>query len=293
MTSRRVVLCADDYGLAPGVGSAIRELMAAGRVSAVSCMSISRFWPEEAARLADVRGDVDVGLHLTLTDQAPLGAMPRTAPGGRLPPFGVMLRRSYAGRLDREELRAELARQHDAFVEGRGREPDFLDGHHHVHQLPLIRELVADLFRERLAGRDAYVRTCAEPVGAILRRRVSVGRHLAFAWPGRALRRVLARHRIPSNRGYSGAYDFSPRVAYAVLFDRFVSEARDGMLINCHPGFVDAALTESDSLTAGREREREFLGGPEFLRTLARRHVVLGRFHPGTPRWATAPPVDR
>ncbi len=280
MTSRRIVLCADDYGLAPGVGRAVRELAAAGRVSAVSCMAISPSWLEEASRLSGVRGDVDVGLHLTLTDQAPLGPMPRTAPGGRLPPFRVMLRRSYAGRLDREELRAELARQHDAFVEGRGREPDFLDGHHHVHQLPIIRELVADLFRRRLSNPDAYVRTCAESVSAILRRRVSVWRHLAFAAPDLGLRRVLARHRIPSNRGYSGAYDFSPRVPYAVLFDRFVSEARDGMLINCHPGFVDAALVESDSLTSGREREREFLAGPEFLETLARRRVVLDRLRP-------------
>jgi chitin disaccharide deacetylase len=234
---------------------------------------------------------VDVGLHLTLTDQKPLGPMPRSAPSGRLPPFGAMLRGSYTGRLDREELRTELARQHDAFVEGRGREPDFLDGHHHVHQLPIIRELVADLFRERLSGRNAYVRTCAEPVGAILRRRVAVGRHLSFAWPGRGLRRVLARDRIPSNRGYSGAYDFSARVPYAVLFDRFLFEARDGMLINCHPGFVDAALVESDSLTAGREREYRFLSGTGLPETLARRRVVLGRLRPETGSEAPEPPA--
>ena len=289
MTSRRIVLCADDYGLAPGIGRAIRELVAAGRVSAVSCMVISPFWPEEASRLLDLRGDAAIGLHLTLTDQAPLGPLPRIAPGGRLPPFGVMLRRSYAGRLDREELRAELARQYDAFVKSWGREPDFLDGHHHVHQLPVIRELVADLFRDRISGRDAYVRTCAEPVGAILRRRVSVGRHLAFAWPGRGLRRMLARRRIPSNRGYSGAYDFSPRVPYAALFDRFLSEARDGMLVNCHPGFVDAALNDSDSLTWGREREYQFLRGEEFLETLARRRVVLGCLLPVTGPEAAEP----
>ena len=289
MRPARIVLCADDYGLAPGLGRAIRELLARRRLSAVSCMSVGPHWREEAARLSEV-GDADVGLHLTLTEQEPLGRLPRTAPAGRLPRFGQMLRLAYAGRLDREELRGELARQFDAFVAARGREPDFLDGHHHVQQLPIVRTLVADLFSTRLAGRAAYVRTCAEPWGAILRRRAFAFHHLAFAWPGRGLRRVLERRGIPTNRGYAGAYDFSPRIPYAVLFDRFLSQARDGLLVNCHPGFVDGALRERDALTEGREREYEFLSGPAFPETLFRRGVVLDRLRPRAEGPAVPPP---
>jgi len=283
----RIVLCADDYGVAPGVGRAIRDLVARRRLSAVSCMAVAPYWREEAMKLAQLGADVDIGLHLTLTDQAPLGPLPRTAPCGRMPRFGEMLRRSYAGRIEREELRGELARQYDAFVAAIGREPDFLDGHHHVQQLPIIREVVADLFADRLSGRDAYVRTCAEKAATIVKRRVFVTHHLAFAWPGRGLRRVLDRRGIPSNDGYSGAYDFSPRLPYAVLFDRFVSAARDGHLVNCHPGLVDEALAAADSLTSGRELEYAFFSGEQLTETLARRGLTLDRLR---PRSQAAPP---
>ncbi|HVT56350.1 MAG TPA: ChbG/HpnK family deacetylase, partial [Xanthobacteraceae bacterium] len=35
---RRIVLCADDYALSPGVSAGIRELLAAGRLNATSVM---------------------------------------------------------------------------------------------------------------------------------------------------------------------------------------------------------------------------------------------------------------
>jgi predicted glycoside hydrolase/deacetylase ChbG (UPF0249 family) len=37
---RRIVICADDYALSPGVSAGIRELLAAGRLNATSVMTI-------------------------------------------------------------------------------------------------------------------------------------------------------------------------------------------------------------------------------------------------------------
>src|SRR4051794_20452051 len=85
------VLCADDYGLSPGISSAIRDLIARGRLSAPSCMTMSPFWPDHASWLKPYADQVDVGLHLTLTAPPPLGSMPRTAPDGRLPPLPVLM----------------------------------------------------------------------------------------------------------------------------------------------------------------------------------------------------------
>lgn len=272
---RRIVLCADDYAIAPGVSRAIRDLAAGRRISATSCMTLMPSWPEEGRQLR-AAADIDVGLHLTLTDQVPLGSMPLTAPEGRLPSFGVLLRRAYRGAVDRGEIRAELDRQVDAFESVMGRRPDFLDGHHHAHQLPVIREMVADVFRARLGGPRAYVRTCAESWGAILRRRVSVGRAVVFSIPGRGLRLVLDRHGAPSNHGYAGAYDFSSRVPYETLFRRLLVSVRDGTLINCHPGFVDEDLAARDSLTVPREAEYRFFSGPAFPALLEERGIALG-----------------
>ncbi len=50
-----VVLCADDYGLAPGVSAGIRELLDAGRLSATGAMTLSPHWAAEGPRLAAAR----------------------------------------------------------------------------------------------------------------------------------------------------------------------------------------------------------------------------------------------
>ena len=60
MTKTPFILCADDYGLAPGVGRAIRNLIERGRLSATSCMTAGRFWPEEA-RLLQPLGGHEIG----------------------------------------------------------------------------------------------------------------------------------------------------------------------------------------------------------------------------------------
>ena len=38
MSERRIILCADDYGISPAVSAAIRDLIARGRINATSVM---------------------------------------------------------------------------------------------------------------------------------------------------------------------------------------------------------------------------------------------------------------
>src|SRR5690242_13463328 len=67
---QRVILCADDYAIAPGVSRAILALIDRGRLTATSCMAASRFWPEHAGWLRPRAGKADIGLHFTLTNAA-------------------------------------------------------------------------------------------------------------------------------------------------------------------------------------------------------------------------------
>jgi predicted glycoside hydrolase/deacetylase ChbG (UPF0249 family) len=161
-----VALCADDYGIAPGVDDGIVALAEAGRISAISCMTVLPRWPAAAQRLPPLAATVEIGLHFTLTLLAPLGTMPGLAPDGRLPPLGRLLAAAAARRLDRAEIAAEFARQWDAFTAALGRPPDFVDGHQHVHQFPVVRDAVA----AALAGRPVWLRKTATPPGRLLRR---------------------------------------------------------------------------------------------------------------------------
>lgn len=274
-----VTLCADDYGLAPGVGAAIRDLIARGRLQATGCMTGSPHWPAEAGLLKPLADRADIGLHVTLTDQRPLGPMPGLAPEGRLPPLGRLLKLALARRLDRAEIACEVDRQFDAFVAALGRAPDFIDGHHHVHQLPIVREVVLDLWRRRMGGRG-WVRSCFEPHRDILRRGVSPLRAHVISELGRSFRRRLERARVPHNTSFRGVYDFSGRVPFDRLFATFTAHPRGRTLVMVHPGLVDDALREADSLTGQREVEYRFLASDDCDQVLTAGGITLARLAP-------------
>ncbi|AWK85473.1 ChbG/HpnK family deacetylase [Azospirillum thermophilum] len=270
-----VLLCADDYGLSPGVNRAICDLIAAGRLTATSVMSLCPHWPSGAEALKALAGKADVGLHFTLTDQRPLGALPGLAPDGKLPPLGRLMRLAYTGGLDGREIRGELARQIDAFTAAWGGPPAYIDGHQHVHQLPTVRDAVV----EALAGLPgAYVRACGEPAGAVLRRGISVPKTLLIGGLGGGLARMVRRRSIPANDRFAGVYDFSGRIPFGALMARFLDEPRGRTLVMVHPGIPDEALRQADSLVEQRRVEYDYLRGPEFAALLAERGLRLGRF---------------
>lgn len=273
-----ITLCADDYGLAPGVSHAIRALIGQGRLQATGCMTGSPHWPAAAAALKPLDGLADIGLHLTLTDQVPLGAMPALAPDGRLPSLPRLLKLALTRRLDHAEIAAELTRQFDAFEAHFGRPPDFLDGHHHVHQLPVIGDVVLSLWRRRMA--KGWVRSCVEPRAAIMARRVDPLRALVISELGYGFRRKLKAAGVPHNLSFRGVYDFSGRIPFAELFRRFTDKPGARSLMMAHPGLVDDALRAADSLTGQREVEFRFLGSDECALSLADRHLTLSRLLP-------------
>ena len=144
--SRPIIVCADDFGIAPGVSDAICGLIAAGRLSATSCMTALPHWTVGAASLQSVVAEfpADVGLHLTLTDHPPLTRASGLGEHGRLPPLARLLPRALMRGLNREAVLDELRAQLDAFEDAWGAPPDYIDGHQHVHILPIVREAVID-----------------------------------------------------------------------------------------------------------------------------------------------------
>ena len=136
----RFVLCADDFALSEGVSAAILALLREGRVTATSAMTNRENWARAAPRLREFAGRADLGVHLNLTCGHSLALMSRFAPTGELPPFGRVLRGALSGRLPLAEIADEFRRQIDAFAAAMGREPDFLDGHQHVHAFPGVRD---------------------------------------------------------------------------------------------------------------------------------------------------------
>ena len=274
---RRIWLCADDYGMAPGVNDAIRRLIAARRINATSVMTAApHLGTDEAGALteANAQGQAAIGLHVTLTAPfKPLSAGFAPLRGGAFLPQTELMRLAMTRRLNVDMLTIEIATQVEAFVATFGRLPAYLDGHQHVQLLPQVRDAFLKVTAETAPG--AWVRQCGRPRGA---RPLHQPKALVIDILNVGFRTKAARLGVATNPAFAGAYSFNPKADFKKTFPRFLKGLPDGGLIMCHPGFVDAALQSLDSLTTLREQEFAFFSSDAFPAVLAAHHVELA--HP-------------
>jgi predicted glycoside hydrolase/deacetylase ChbG (UPF0249 family) len=274
---RHIWLCADDYGIAPGVSAAIRQLMAARRLNATSAMMPAESLDPDAATalLRALPDRAAIGLHVTLT--APFRPLsPGFSPlhDGAFLPMPHLLGRALLRSLDAGALRREVEAQFGRFQALFGRPPAFVDGHQHVHLFPQIRDAV--LAASAGAG-VAWVRQCGRAAGgftpgdlkAMLLDRLS-----------RTFRARAVALGIATNPAFAGTYTFREDADFPALFPRFLDRLPEGGVVMCHPGRVDATLTRLDPLTTLRERELAFFEGDAFTQVLERAGV---RLYPDTP----------
>ncbi len=290
--ARPLTVCADDFGLAPGIDAAILDLVDRGRLAAVSCMVLGASWPCSASSLRASRANIEVGLHFTLTHLAPAGPLPRLAPHGQLPALAALVRSALSRRVDQGEIATELQRQIDRFEAAMGAPPDFIDGHQHVHQLPGVRNAVLAVMHQRLANRGAWLRYPAMPPGDGLIHGVAIARSWAVSALGLGFRDAGTRLGIPGNGTFRGIRNGVGEPRFAELFRRFVRRLGPRPLLMCHPGLEgDPFVTDPDGATAARRDEHAFLASDEFLACLAERRLRLAglgcRRHPaiGTGPW--------
>ncbi|MGY4500737.1 hypothetical protein ACVWYH_004668 [Bradyrhizobium sp. GM24.11] len=127
-TPRRIWLCADDYGISPGVNRAIRDLIERGRLNATSVMmvgpAIERGEIDALQAAAKTSPRCAIGLHVTLSAPfRPLTMHFRPLDGDMFMAFPKLLRAGLMRRLDREFFRNEVRAQLAAFAEAFGRAP--------------------------------------------------------------------------------------------------------------------------------------------------------------------------
>jgi hypothetical protein len=273
---RRIWLCADDYGISPGVNRAIRDLIERGRLNATSVMvvgpAIGRVEVRALQDAAAGNPDCAIGLHATLTAPfAPLTMHFRPLYGGMFLPLGRKLRGSLLRRHDREIIAAELRAQIAAFVELFGRTPDYVDGHQHVQLFPQIRD--AFLSAVSAAAPNAWVRQCGRTLP--LPQRLGAPKALLLDVLSKQFRARAARADLGFNPGFAGAYDFQTQTDFEGLMRGFLDGLPDGGLVMCHPGHVDETLISLDPFTHQREREHAYLGGDRFPALLAAHNVTL------------------
>jgi chitin disaccharide deacetylase len=250
-----LIICADDFGYSPAVDAGIAQLIALGRLTATSCLTAAPRWPEAAVVARSLVGRADLGLHLDLVEFARLASLPRLLISARL------------GLLDRRSVREQIATQLSRFEDAVGAAPDYVDGHQHVHQPPLIATELLEELRQRYAGRLPWIRV-SQPAGSSLKSRIIA------ATGARQLAASAARAGFRHTRRLLGSYDFGAEPPYEARLGAWVDEVREGDALMVHPANGE---THGDVLGAARQREFTALASPTFAAQLARAGVVPAR----------------
>lgn len=267
---RRLIVCADDMGLHPGINAGILQCHKKGIVTSAS-VSPSGVAFEEACRMIRSVPQLDVGVHLTLVGEAPVSdpaLLPTLAPGGRFPAdYTVLFRRLLMRRVREEEVERELCAQ-VARARDAGLALSHLDSHQHVHLHPALLPVVL-----RLAGRFG--------VGAL--------RAASRAIPMTAMKPALIS--LFARRGVA-------RIRRAGLRtpDTFLGLADTGRLdetrllrllarlpvgtseLVCHPGAGDAAIATAYPWGFRWDAEAAALTSPAVREALARERIQLAAY---------------
>ncbi|MBI9073911.1 MAG: ChbG/HpnK family deacetylase [Desulfatibacillum sp.] len=133
----KLIVHGDDFGLTPGVNQGIVRAYSQGILTSTSLVASGDAF-DDAIGLARQHTGLDVGVHLTLTDEKPLTqAMEAFFTGETLPSRQTFTLALAMGRLDLSAAKRELCAQVEKVLDS-GIAPTHLDSHQFVHLLPGI-----------------------------------------------------------------------------------------------------------------------------------------------------------
>jgi chitin disaccharide deacetylase len=260
----RLIVNADDFGLAPGVNRAILELHAAEVLTSATLMAQAGA-TEEAVKMALAMPTLGVGCHIVLVDGTPVSGKNKVPSlidrktGIFYPSLSPLLRRLFTARIRSAEVEAEASAQ-IALLQSFGLRLTHIDTHKHIHMFPGILRPVLR------AAKAAGIRTVRNPFEPIWSLNATTNAPEMRRAEVILLRRFESRfRRIVEEEGF-----LTTDGAIGVLATGTVNIATVNALITAmpegtfelvsHPGYRDEQLTKANTrLLESREIERNAL----------------------------------
>ncbi|KAM6119741.1 carbohydrate deacetylase [Phoenicopterus ruber ruber] len=151
MLQVKLIVTGDDFGYCPRRNQGIVDCFLAGAISNVSLL-VNGSAAADAAKLAR-RYNIPIGLHANLSEGSPVCEVLKTNSSllnqdgffhGKMG-FRTALSK---GLLNMSEVKQELKAQVELFHELTGHLPPHMDGHQHIHVLPEVRHVFAEVLEE-------------------------------------------------------------------------------------------------------------------------------------------------
>ncbi len=263
--AKGIIVCADDFAVNESASLGIAKLARMGRISATSAMVLPARWPRDVALLQDLRGQIDVGLHLDWTSEFAVAA-------GHGLSLGAAMRRAVFGGFDPVQAAQVIEQQLDLFESHWQAAPDYVDGHQHVQQFSGIREALVAVLTRRYGTQAVkpYLRISRSARGS-----ADIKAWVIAVMGAGAINKIAANAGITRAKALFGIYDFAGDTArYAALMARWLAQAPEGSIIMCHPA---QAAEPGDEIGMARAQEFAYLGSADYTAALQHAGVVLVR----------------
>ncbi|GEA21806.1 ChbG/HpnK family deacetylase [Vibrio harveyi] len=249
---KRIIVCADDYGMSPHVDNAILDLIKNERISATSCMTQALDWKSSARSLQPLIKKVAVGLHFDLSHHISLKKL---------------ITRSIFNKHDIQSIIDTLKCQLDSFEDQMNCHPKYIDGHQHIHMFPKIREAVLKEIYFRYSNDTLWIRN---PVVSIYGHDSPL-KAIAMKFLNYGFLTQIKNHGFNTNHSFSGLYSFDDNADFAKLMENWIDKASHGSLIMCHP----ATIGSKDEHYKARINEFQYLMSERYLNYLSFNRINL------------------
>ena len=240
------VMCADDYGMTPEISTGILELARQKRITATSAMSLSPHWADGALPLRELQPLVDVGLHLDWTSSFAV----EKGFGTSLP---VLMALSTLRLLRLSTIERAVEQQLDLFETHFKAPPDHVDGHQHIHQFPVIRDVLMRVLSRRYNTQDRpWIR-----IARVAERPASMKAQVINAMGANALETLAVKYGFAHSHYLTGVYNFHGHAElYLQHLHHWLARMPQGTVLMCHPAqgpcghapFPQARLWEQEVL---------------------------------------------
>jgi predicted glycoside hydrolase/deacetylase ChbG (UPF0249 family) len=277
----RLVINADDLGLAESVNRGIFETIEKGVVTSTSLMVNMAACDDAIQRLRDwlERGDprtLSVGLHFNIAAGSPLASC-GTLVGARRKflPLPALAWRALNRRIDEHDVHRELEAQLDRakrLLTPLGMRVTHIDSHRHVHCLPVIFDVVMRAAKRHGIG---HVRHPYEAHALLWRP------HALLA--SRVLRAIVANRRPLDDVWFAGVGAMRSRSFASDIATLLAALPPGTTELMVHPGYDSPELAAIDSYRAPRERELRALTAPVLRDRILELGVQLTPFEAAKP----------
>lgn len=253
-----LVIHADDFGETVAITDGIRRGIEARVLTSTSIMANMPATTYALQQVRPLAGYASFGVHLNVCEGQPLsGGRTLTNERGEFHSKRLLIRRALSGKLSLPELEREISAQ-IALVRDAGVAISHVDGHKHLHQLPVVSTAVANVLPKFGIGRVRLTRlkslAALYQAGTLLRelaawRAARTFRRASLQFPVRIVDLGEILHRGFGRRGPGSLVD-----------------ARGVVELCCHPQLPAAA---GNSGSHDRSRELEYLLSARFHELLA------------------------